>query len=114
MKTRFLSAGFLLVALLGFAGNSEWEIKDSPLKTRWAKEVSPDNALPEYPRPQMVRKDWKNRNGLWDYAVTPKGQTNPILNLEATWKNVCGRKVPIQLQRRAFAQPQLCSLRGRN
>jgi hypothetical protein len=38
--------------------------------TRWAKEVSPSNALPEYPRPQMVRERWLNLNGLWDYVVT--------------------------------------------
>ena len=75
MKTRFLSAGFLLVTLLAGVAQ-EWKIKDVPLKTRWAKEVSPDNALPEYPRPQMVRKDWQNLNGLWDYAVTAKEPTN--------------------------------------
>jgi hypothetical protein len=38
--------------------------------TRWAKDVSPTNALPEYPRPTQVRKKWQNLNGLWDYAVT--------------------------------------------
>ena len=41
------------------------------IKTRWAAEVSPENARTEYPRPQMVRKDWKCLNGLWNYAVTP-------------------------------------------
>ena len=41
------------------------------LKTRWAAEVDPANPLPEYPRPQMVRSDWMNLNGLWDYAITP-------------------------------------------
>jgi hypothetical protein len=44
------------------------------LLTRWAKDVSADNALPEYPRPQMVRTDWLNLNGLWDYAIGPKDQ----------------------------------------
>ena len=39
------------------------------LMTRWAKDVSPENALPEYPRPQMVRKDWLNLNGLWDIKL---------------------------------------------
>jgi len=37
--------------------------------TRWAKDVSPNNALPEYPRMQMVRKDWLNLNGLWDIKL---------------------------------------------
>lgn len=44
-----------------------------PIKTRWAKEVSPENAHPEYPRPQMMRKDnWINLNGLWRYGIADK------------------------------------------
>jgi hypothetical protein len=39
--------------------------------TRWAKDVSPEKTLPEYPRPQMVRDRWQNLNGLWDYAIRP-------------------------------------------
>ena len=42
------------------------------IKTRWSAEVSPANARTEYPRPQMVRKEWKNLNGLWDYAIASK------------------------------------------
>ncbi|NED89173.1 hypothetical protein G3I76_55020, partial [Streptomyces sp. SID11233] len=30
------------------------------LKTRWAKDVGPKNALPEYPRPQLTRDRWQN------------------------------------------------------
>src|SRR4051812_22723980 len=76
MKIRFLSAAFLSVALLTCSAKTEWQIQDSPLKTRWAKDVSPDHPLPEYPRPQMVRKDWQNLNGLWDYAVAAKDSTS--------------------------------------
>lgn len=39
--------------------------------TRWAAEVSPANVLPEYPRPQFVRTEWLNLNGLWNFAITP-------------------------------------------
>jgi hypothetical protein len=39
------------------------------LKTRWAATVKPENAHREYPRPQMVRKDWVNLNGLWEYQI---------------------------------------------
>lgn len=46
-----------------------WEIKGNHIKTRWAEDVTPDNALPEYPRPQMEREQWMNLNGLWDYAI---------------------------------------------
>lgn len=49
---------------------ADWAQAESPLSTRWAKEVSPENALPEYPRPQFVRDRWVNLNGLWDYAIT--------------------------------------------
>lgn len=47
------------------------------LVTRWAKQVDPANPLPEYPRPQMVRKQWQNLNGGWDYAVTAKDAARP-------------------------------------
>jgi len=45
--------------------------------TRWAKQVSPDNVHLEYPRPQMVRKNWLNLNGLWEYAIQPKDEPQP-------------------------------------
>jgi beta-galactosidase/beta-glucuronidase len=56
---------------------ADWEPAKGPLLTRWAKEVSPKNAHPEYPRPQMVRKDWRNLNGLWQYAIRPKDDSQP-------------------------------------
>jgi len=40
--------------------------------TSWAEQVDPANVLPEYPRPQLVRGEWQNLNGLWDYAITEK------------------------------------------
>ena len=43
-----------------------------PLLTEWGERVTPENAWRrEYPRPQLVRREWTNLNGLWDYAVTP-------------------------------------------
>jgi Beta-galactosidase/beta-glucuronidase len=36
--------------------------------TPWAEQVDPQNPLPEYPRPQMVRDSWMNLNGLWDFT----------------------------------------------
>ena len=55
----------------GRVAAAEWEVAKAPLVTRWTAEVNPTNALPEYPRPQLVRADWLNLNGLWDYAITP-------------------------------------------
>ncbi|GHT36121.1 beta-galactosidase [Planctomycetales bacterium] len=37
------------------------------LMTAWGRKVSPAAVHPEYPRPTLVRKDWLNLNGLWDY-----------------------------------------------
>jgi len=56
---------------------AEWQAAKAPLMTRWAAEVNPTNALPEYPRPQLVRADWLNLNGLWDYAITPDSVKAP-------------------------------------
>ena len=54
-----------------------WHPSAGPLSTRWTATVSPARALPEYPRPQMVRPDWTNLNGLWDYAIRPRGEGVP-------------------------------------
>ena len=40
------------------------------LKTRWSEEAMCDMPLPEYPRPQMVRDNWVNLNGFFDFAIT--------------------------------------------
>lgn len=56
---------------------AQWSRAQSQMDTRWTETVSPENAWPEYPRPQLVRKEWKNLNGLWDYAIKPKGQVAP-------------------------------------
>ncbi|SHJ86497.1 Glycosyl hydrolases family 2 [Nocardiopsis flavescens] len=50
----------------------------APLETPWTAEVSPDNALPEYPRPQMVREDWLNLNGTWEWEPASAGQAPPL------------------------------------
>lgn len=56
---------------------SGWKMQPSPLQTRWAKDVNPEKVLPEYPRPQLVRKEWQNLNGLWQYAITEKDASQP-------------------------------------
>ncbi len=40
------------------------------LTTRFAKAVTADTVLQDYPRPQLVRSSYVNLNGLWDYAFT--------------------------------------------
>jgi len=59
------------------ANAQQWSPAGDRIKTEWAEQVSPSNAHPEYPRPQMVRPDWKNLNGLWEYSITPKTESCP-------------------------------------
>jgi len=47
------------------------------LFTQWAGDVNPQNPLPEYPRPQMVRERWQNLNGFWQYAIRGKEAEQP-------------------------------------
>lgn len=75
----FFWGTFICVSMMA-QGQSDAEWKPALSKfgmTRWAKNVSPDHVLPEYPRPQMVRKEWINLNGLWDYGITGKGEPFP-------------------------------------
>ena len=48
------------------------------LSTRWADEVGPDNAHPEYPRPQLTRDAWRNLNGRWQFAAAQAGEQPPV------------------------------------
>lgn len=48
----------------------DWKPVPGHIMTRWAKDVAPDKAWPEYPRPTMVREKWQNLNGLWEYSIT--------------------------------------------
>jgi len=62
---------------VGCSATAAWKPADGPLMTPFAKDVSPANALPEHPRPQMVREAWQNLNGLWDYAIVAKDAPQP-------------------------------------
>lgn len=75
---KLINLCFLLCAHCSIlAVNAAWHPASGPLTTRWTRDVSPDHALPEYPRPQMVRKDWLNLNGLWDLSITPREAEGP-------------------------------------
>ncbi len=82
LPRRFAGGAFfymLLAVGLSLTGwlQAAWQPAKGPLATRWAKDVSAKNPLPEYPRPQMVRDSWQNLNGLWDYAITDKEAAQP-------------------------------------
>ena len=59
-------------------GLQAWQPAAGPLQTRWTKDVSPQNAHPEYPRPQMARKEWLNLNGVWGFEMTT-GEAQPTV-----------------------------------
>jgi hypothetical protein len=64
---------------------ADWQPAPGPLMTRWAKDVSPEKVNPEYPRPQMVRKEWVNLNGLWDYAILDWGKNLSVYRRPSAW-----------------------------
>ena len=81
-KRTVLSSVFLaiLFAVLFTPALSGWEPAENVLMTEWGEKVTPEKAWREYPRPQMVRdlyEKWQNLNGLWDYAITPRGSGIP-------------------------------------
>ncbi|MFC4852339.1 AbfB domain-containing protein [Actinophytocola glycyrrhizae] len=79
----FLITATTVVAVAPAADAAVWVPKTPPLSTPWTSQVSPTNALPEYPRPQLVRSEWQNLNGVWEFAgassisTPPVGQTLP-------------------------------------
>ena len=75
MKKNFLTILFVLA--LCSSTFAQWKPAGDKIKTSWGEQLDPKNVLPEYPRPIMERNDWKNLNGLWKYAITPKGTPAP-------------------------------------
>lgn len=71
--------GSLTIATTPAHAADVWQPKTPPLSTRWTGLVGPNNALPEYPRPQLAREKWLNLNGLWGYTGRPAkaGATAP-------------------------------------
>lgn len=79
MKKTYLI--FALALGLGWntvkAQQQDWKIVTGKITTSWSEQVTPSATLPEYPRPQLVRGNWKNLNGLWNYAIKPKSDDKP-------------------------------------
>lgn len=78
---RLLSGALLLVLSYSslHAQEKNWTLIKDRIVTPWAEKVNPKAPLPDYPRPQLVRSEnWKNLNGLWSYAISPKNQNEPV------------------------------------
>ena len=70
----------LLGIVLGISAHLEarsYEPVKGKIMTTWGEKVTPENAWTEYPRPQLKRGEWKNLNGMWDYAIVSKEAARP-------------------------------------
>ncbi len=74
MKLKHIAAAFF-AATAAISCNTtakvEWAPAGDRIMTVWGENLDPENVLTEYPRPQMIRDQWMNLNGLWEYAITP-------------------------------------------
>ena len=80
MKSRSLLTSLFVSTVLSalpVMQAADWKPVPGHIMTEWAEKVDPNNTLSEYPRPQLVRDNWLNLNGLWDYALTPKDAVQP-------------------------------------
>ena len=66
----------LFAAACGLAAGAFAQTSSTLMLTPWGEKVTPENAWRGYPRPQMVRSNWTNLNGQWDYAITDIGKTD--------------------------------------
>ncbi len=73
-----IELGFAVAVLASATGLSAaqetWRPAPAPLLTRWAGDVTPEHARPEYPRPLLVRRDWLSLNGIWQFAFDDADQ----------------------------------------
>ncbi len=83
MKTITLLSACCLAGAVAF-GQNDWKPVSGKIMTQWAAQVDAAKPLPEYPRPQLVRKDWMNLNGLWQYAITPKTEEGAPAQMSGT------------------------------
>ena len=77
----------------------DWTPKGGKIKTKWAEKLDPNNIWPEYPRPQLERKEWLNLNGPWSYSIRetdflkpekPDGKILVPFSLESSLSGVMG------------------------
>jgi beta-galactosidase/beta-glucuronidase len=57
--------------------NQEFQIVDNGLLSKYTSKINLDLPLNDYPRPQLVRDNWVNLNGLYEYNVLDKSIAFP-------------------------------------
>src|SRR4051794_36751746 len=101
-----------VLLLAATAAAQSWKPAAVTLKTTWGEKVTPANAWREYPRPQFVREQWANLNGLWEYAITPKTAPAPsrfdgqLLVPFAVESSLSGVGKPLQPDQRLWERRQ--------
>ncbi|MBK5721195.1 beta-glycosidase [Dysgonomonas sp. Marseille-P4677] len=76
-NTNYCLSLFIALLISNISGATAQTSDRFTLPTPWAeKALLQEVPLPEYPRPQMVRSEWMNLNGLWDY-IGGKDLTSP-------------------------------------
>lgn len=68
---------YLLLLMVYTGVTARWQPAGERIRTPWAEDIRPDKVWDAYPRPLMERGEWKNLNGLWDYAITPGNNPAP-------------------------------------
>ena len=78
MIMKFKNIAMIALSLLATgAASAQYAPAGDKIRTPWAEQIDVNNVWKEYPRPIMERTAWKNLNGLWSYAVKPKGEAQP-------------------------------------
>ena len=78
MKFNLKLAPFLILCLFAAVSVNAWQMKQPPLATGWTALVNTNHPLPEYPRPQLVRSNWLNLNGVWQFQPGATNDSAPI------------------------------------
>jgi hypothetical protein len=119
MKYISLLAVFLATALTA-CSQPKATLANPRLTTRWSTQVDAANPWPEYPRPALIRSDWLNLNGPWQYelleagTVTDQGTILVPFPIESALSGVNKRVSATQTLRytRTFRVPQAWTRRG--
>jgi beta-galactosidase/beta-glucuronidase len=79
----FVAVGAVLAvladpSLLVGRASGAWHMASPRLSTPWTHDVSPSNALPDYPRPELTRPLWRSLNGVWQFSGASSDEHPPF------------------------------------